>query len=133
MSDKSGQDEVYVVPYPGPGVELTISAGGGAEPVWDRSGTEIYYRRGDDLRALSVERSGVELLVGAPTTLFSGPYLREEGGSNGGLAYYDISPTGDRFVMVEDAESQDAAVGEPLQLHVVLNWFEELRARVPTN
>ena len=47
------------------------------------------------------------------------------------VANYDVSPSDDRFVMVQDAESEDAAVDEPLQIHVVLNWFAELRARVP--
>jgi Tol biopolymer transport system component len=37
----------------------------------------------------------------------------------------DVTPDGKRFVMLQDAESAST------QIHVVLNWFEELKARVP--
>ena len=43
---------------------------------------------------------------------------------------FDIMPDG-RIVGVGTAgESQDG--GGPAQIHVVLNWFEELKAKVPT-
>ena len=32
VSDESGQDEVYVTPYPGPGGRQLVSLGGGREP-----------------------------------------------------------------------------------------------------
>ena len=38
---------------------------------------------------------------------------------------YDVSPDGQRFVMVKD-ESRSG------RLNVVLNWSEELKAKVPT-
>ena len=42
-----------------------------------------------------------------------------------------ISPDGQRFLMIKPAESDSDA---PLpQINVVLNWFEELKQRVPTN
>jgi len=45
----------------------------------------------------------------------------------------DITPDGKRFLGVV-AAGQNAASGAPAapQIQVVLNWFEELRARVPT-
>ena len=39
---------------------------------------------------------------------------------------YDITPDGQRFLMVEGAEE-----GPPTEIVVVLNWFEELKQRVP--
>jgi hypothetical protein len=43
---------------------------------------------------------------------------------------YDVSPDGQRFLMVKQTEqTTDASV----QLNVVVNWFEELKRRVPTN
>ena len=47
VSNKSGQNEVYVRPYPGPGDEFTISSGGGQEPTWSPDGRELFYRRGE--------------------------------------------------------------------------------------
>ena len=40
---------------------------------------------------------------------------------------YDVSPDGQRFLMLK-ATDQPA----PTQINVVLNWFEELKQKVPT-
>jgi hypothetical protein len=41
---------------------------------------------------------------------------------------YDVAPDGRRFLMLKAATAPEGASGE---LHVVVNWFEELRRRVP--
>ncbi len=41
-SDESGRDEVYVVPYPGPGGKWQISTDGGAQPMWSPKGGELF-------------------------------------------------------------------------------------------
>jgi hypothetical protein len=55
--------------------------------------------------------------------------MRDIAGSAGGVANYDISPAGERFVMVESPAATAGAA--PINMVVVLNWFEELRSRVP--
>src|SRR5262249_25473472 len=42
-SFESGQSEVYVRPYPGPGAGQPISTGGGGGPAWSRNGRELFY------------------------------------------------------------------------------------------
>jgi len=42
------------------------------------------------------------------------------------LQYYDISPDGQHFLMIEEVPAKQA------QINVVLNWFEELKRLVPT-
>ena len=42
---------------------------------------------------------------------------------------YDVAPDGQRFLMLKPVEQEQAA---PTQINVVLNWFEELKRRVPT-
>jgi hypothetical protein len=42
---------------------------------------------------------------------------------------YDVSPDGQRFLMLKPSEQAQAA---PTQINVVLNWFEELKRRVPS-
>jgi Tol biopolymer transport system component len=121
-SDKSGQSDIYARPFPGPGAEITISSGGGTEPRWSPSGNEIYYRRGGELLAVTIEKRGAELILGAPRRVLADSYRRE----GTGMANYDISPRDGRIVVVEDAESSDAS---PDRLYVVLNWLTELRAR----
>ena len=39
-SDESGQDDVYVQPYPGPGGKQMVSTRGGDEPTWSADGQE---------------------------------------------------------------------------------------------
>jgi hypothetical protein len=45
----------------------------------------------------------------------------------GTLTNYDVSHDGQRFLMLKPSEQETA----PTQINVVLNWFEELRRRVP--
>jgi len=40
----------------------------------------------------------------------------------------DVTPDGQRFLMIQSAGSPEAQT----QIHVVLNWFEELKRRVPS-
>jgi Tol biopolymer transport system component len=128
VSDKSGRDDIYLRPFPGPGVEVTISVGGGQEPVWAPSGNELYYRRDQELMVVSVTETGSSLSVGTPRPLFDDPFMRDVGGAAGGVSNYDIAPDGETFVMVEDPVTVQ---GRPAELYLVLNWLEELRQRVP--
>jgi len=40
---------------------------------------------------------------------------------------YDVSPDGQRFLMTKQSGGASSAT----QINVVLNWFEELKRRVP--
>jgi Tol biopolymer transport system component len=122
VSDKSGRDEVYVAPYPGPGRELTISAGGGREPVWSRNGTELFYRSDDlqQLMAVAVQPDE-RFRADTPRSLFADVYERDTSGNGpGGIANYDVVADGSRFIMVRAPDREDYSVV------VVLNWVEEL-------
>ncbi len=61
--------------------------------------------------------------AGSPVVLFSKRYF-----SGGAVVHYDISPDGQRFLMIKEAGG-DERQG---QINVVLNWFEELKRLVPT-
>ena len=116
-------------PYPGPGGEVAISVGGGQEPVWGRSGREIFYRHGGKIQVAQVEDAGGSLRVGAPIELFDDPYVRDIGGAAGGMANYDVSPDGQHFVMVEEQQHEGASA---VRLQLVLNWLEDVKKRAPT-
>src|SRR5262249_35630 len=131
VSNKSGQDEIYARPYPGPGNEVTISVGGGKEPVWAPSGRELFYRHDGKLLAVTIGKSAALLAVSAPARLFGGPYRPDAGGTAGGVANYDLSPDGQHFVMVEELKSESRAQ-RVTGLQVIFNWFTELKQRVPT-
>ncbi|MHC4190006.1 MAG: protein kinase domain-containing protein [Planctomycetota bacterium] len=117
---ESGRFEVYVQRFPGGGDKQRISTHGGDEPVWDPSGKALYYRGGDKMMIVSVE-TNPEFSVSAPKELFSGRYE-----SNRLSANYDITPDGDRFIMIKPEEGS-----EPTQVNIVLNWSEKLKRLVP--
>jgi len=61
-SDESGQDEVYVQPFPKGGDKLPVSIGGGREPYWRGDGKEIFYLSVDrKLMAVAVQATGSKL------------------------------------------------------------------------
>ena len=53
-SNESGKPQVYVQAFPGPGAKIQISSDGGTDPVWKRTGGELYYRNGDSMMAVAV-------------------------------------------------------------------------------
>ena len=126
-SDRSGQDEVYVKAYPGPGGIVPISSDGGTQPMWAHSGKELFYRNGDKMMAVSL-RTEPTFEAQTPAVLFEGAYSY---GRSDVTPQYDVSPDGQRFVMVKAAS--DATERPLTQINVVLNWFEDLKRLVPTN
>jgi len=123
ISNESGRYEVYVQPYPGPGGKWQISTEGGTEPAWNRNGRELFYRSGDKIMAVDIATQP-GFTFGKPRMLFEGqsqpsPVLAPN---------YDVSPDGQRFLVIKGSEQAQAA---PTQINVVLNWFEELKQKVP--
>jgi Tol biopolymer transport system component len=123
LSDESGQFEVYLQPFPGPGPRNQVSTAGGAEPSWSRDGREILYREKRDVVAVSFD-AGAEPPVGRPRRLIEGGPYRASGSLN---RFYDASPEGRHFAMLA-LQGQMSLT----ELRVVLNWLEELKERVPT-
>jgi Tol biopolymer transport system component len=119
-SNESGRTEVYVRPYPGPGGKWQISTDGGNEPLWNPKGRELFYRSGQKMMAVDyTERP--EFAAGKPKMLFEGPYVP----SPRSLSDYDVSPDGERFLMLKGAEQR------PGEISVVLNWTEALKQKLP--
>jgi len=124
VSDESGRDEIYVQPFPGPGGKWQISTEGGTEPVWNPNGRELFYRSGDKMMAVDIATQP-SFAAGKPRVLFQGQYVP----SPTTPSNYDVAPDGQRFLMLKPSEQAQAA---PTQINVVLNWFEELKQKVPT-
>jgi len=128
VSDEIGQAQVYVRPYPEPDVKWLISGeGGGIEPVWSPDGTELFYRSGNRVMVVSIQTRDRTLNTGKPRVLFEGSYASHSNPT--GFQTYDISPDGERFLMLKEGELAQ----QQGQINVVLNWFEELKRVVPTN
>ena len=122
VSDQSGRNEIYVRPFPDINAGLwQISTAGGMQPLWSRNGRELFYRNGDALMIVSVETEP-GFMPGTPRVLFEGNFSAPQGGRA-----YDISPDGERFLMMRDSAAARS------ELVVVENWFEELERLVPTD
>jgi len=128
VSNESGRDEIYVRPFPAMDAKWQVSTEGGHEPAWAPNGRELFYRtgqsaRGSKLMAVTITTSP-EFRADKPSLLFEGPYIWATlyGQS------YDVSRDGNRFVMVKYDPPKS-----PKEINIVLNWFEELKRRVPTD
>ena len=125
VSDESGRWEIYVQPSPGPGAKWQISTEGGTEPVWNPNGRELFYRSGDNMMAVEIATQP-RFSVGKPKVLFSGQYQPSPNPVPN--ANYDVSSDGKRFLMLKPGGRDQVST----QINVVLNWFEELKQKVPT-
>jgi serine/threonine-protein kinase len=125
-SDESGRLEVYVRPFPGPGGKWQISTEGGSELAWSPKGKELFFRTGAQREKMMVVEYQTEptFTAGKPRLLFEGNYVTGAGAG----AFYSVAPDGQRFLMTKTPEQQQAAL---TQINVVLNWFEELKQKVP--
>jgi serine/threonine-protein kinase len=106
-SAQTGNMEIWVRPFPGPGAPVRISAGGGHEPVWSRDGTELYYDNGPRLMAARVVTNSPAFRAESPRPLFEGGFVYDETDPN--LRLYDVAPDG-RFLMIERASASSATI-----------------------
>jgi serine/threonine-protein kinase len=122
VSDESGQLEVYVRPFPDAArAKWQVSLAGGSEPLWSRSGRELFYRSASGEFVAAEIVAGPTLTVGRQRSLFQASgYASSES-----HRLYDVAPDDRRFLMVRERGG-----GERADLILVQNWFEELRAKV---
>ena len=94
-SDESGRAEVYLDSYPRPRQRIAISVNGGIHPVWRRDGRELYYWNDDALVAVQLGTAG-----GSPPAVKGRTVLFRASYHIGPNTMYDVSPDGERFVIV---------------------------------
>jgi Tol biopolymer transport system component len=133
-SDVSGQEEVWVRPYPGPGPAVRVSLDGGRAPAWHPNGRELFFvkRVGSTDKRLMMAvdfTPGSPPRPGRPHILFTftlgKPFL---GGDP--LRSYEVAPDGDHFYAVR---MSDFSASPPVtHINLIQSWFEELKAKVPT-
>ncbi len=91
--------------------------------VWAPDGGEVFFLQGTQLMAVPVQ-TDAGFTHQTPKVLFEAPYFFGAPGRN-----YDVAPDG-RFLMVKTGSQPGEDAPTP-NITVVLNWFEELKARVP--
>ena len=125
QSNESGPFQIIVRPFPDVDTGTwTVSTAGGSSPKWARDGKDLFYRdESDALVAVPVDTSGATLTWGSPRRLFE---IRAS--TTIPDRSYDVSLDGKRFLFVKEATSTRAP-----EIVVVLDWLEELRAKVPAH
>jgi serine/threonine-protein kinase len=117
-SSESGNNEIYVQPFPGSGAKTRISTHGGSVPRWSHNGKEIFFWNFNIERQLFVVdvQPGTIFRAGLPQALFKAP-----AGTT-----WDVAADGKRFLV-----ETPASAGNGRRMEFVVNWFDELNRRVP--
>ncbi len=110
VSDDSGRQEVYVVPFDHHADRIRVSSDGGRAPQWSRDGREIYFVAGNSLYAAAVKGSGDAVDVAPPNRIYS---------TDQEISAVDAAPDGRLLV----ATRLIAPATQPL--NVFVGWKEE--------
>jgi serine/threonine-protein kinase len=110
-----GRHEIYVQAYPSLSDPHLVSNSGGVEPLWSRDGRELFYRETDRVMASRVATLPA-FSASEPKGLFRGPYV-----AGSSARSYDVSPDGQRFLMIKIAEPSVTDT-----LHVLRHWSATL-------
>jgi tRNA A-37 threonylcarbamoyl transferase component Bud32 len=114
----SGRREVYVSPFPETGsAKYQISSAGGTNPAWNRNGRELFFLDGEGNMVSVPITPGATFQPGQPRVLFAASKYTANPFRRG----YDVSPDGQRFVMIRG--DNDTAV----HVAVVFGFLEELK------
>jgi WD40-like Beta Propeller Repeat len=133
-SDESGRREVYVRASSGSG-KWPISTGGGWHPIWSRNGRELFYQASD---TRTMQASDTRIMVTTytakadsfapdkPRPWSNTPIFDPAPGSWN----LDLAPDGKRFAVFPRPDATSEQKGS-VHVTVLLNFFDELRRRVP--
>jgi WD40 repeat protein len=110
FSYETGQPEVFVVPFPGPGGKYQISHGGGWLIRWDKKGNLFFLSPGNQLMKAELNLSAQSLEVKALRPLFQVDLL------DLAAPLFDVSSDGQRVLAVTPAREESSSIG------LLLNW-----------
>ena len=114
-ADDGGVSHVYVQPFPGPGPRTAISAEEGGRPVWINGGRLLFLSAGRMM--VADVQTHPDLRVGQTRPLNERRDVQWR---------IMPSPDGRRFLMLSPR-----AMEGPIELRIILNWFQELERLAP--
>ena len=120
---------IFIQPFPASGVPIPVPKRRiDYHPAWARDGNTLFYIAAATLPVVSVGvRTQPTVTFGVPVEV--SPKVPRPSLQTGASRGYDVLPDG-RLLIVSPAGDQDSAARE--ELHVVINWFEELKRLVPS-
>ncbi len=127
-SNESGTYQVCIRAYPDKGGKWQVSSDGGVYPVWSKNGRELFFRSPDDRIMVAAYTVKSDSIVADKPRVWSERQLEHFGII--GFGSYDLAPDGKRVAALMPAE-EVASQREQSQVIVLLNFFDELRRKVP--
>jgi eukaryotic-like serine/threonine-protein kinase len=110
FSDETGQPEVYVVPFPGPGGKYQISQRGGWIVRWDKKGDLFFLTTGNQVMKAELNLGAQSLQVKSLRPLF------QVNLADTAAPLFDVSADGQRLVAVTPARAESSSIS------LLLNW-----------
>jgi serine/threonine protein kinase/Tol biopolymer transport system component len=126
-----GRFGIYAQPYPPTGAKYEISRNGGAWPLWHPLGGELFYRL--NVGEINAARIKAVTITTSPVPVFTSDKELPIQGFVLATNYrdYDVMPNGREFVMVFPVTPIAPTAPPSPSFQIVLNWLEDLKARVP--
>jgi WD40 repeat protein len=120
---------VYVQPFPATGLSYQVPKESfDFHPVWGTSSAELFYIPSQNRLSMVPVRTQSKLTFGKAVTL---PKPATHDRLNDEVRDYDVMPDGRFLSSVPAADENVSGPDAAPQIRVVLNWFEELKQRVP--
>jgi serine/threonine-protein kinase len=128
-STETGTNEVYVQPFPGPGGKTPISIAGGQYPTWSHDGRLFFVGLDQRIMVADYTTKGGVFVSGKPRVWSEKRIVMALG--NAPFPSFALAPDGKRFAVT--LYTDGTAEHQPtVQLTFLLNFFDELRRRVPS-
>jgi hypothetical protein len=123
VSDHTGDDQVFVRPFPAVSSRLTpISTAGGTEPVWAHNGRELFFRDVEGwMNVVTFEADSLFTVVNRERLFDANRFLALPQ-----WHAYDVDLDDERFLMIGIASLETQVEGPETILVQILNWFTEL-------
>ncbi len=120
---------VHVQPFPSTGerhqIERTLPSDVPHHPAWSPDGTELFFNQRAGLFSVVGVTTSPALAFGHPVNVprrfITGPPSMPRA--------FDVMPDGRLLAVI--SSGADRSVSDDMQINVVMNWFEELKARIP--
>jgi serine/threonine-protein kinase len=114
QSDESGEAQVYVRSFPGPGGRVQVSTAGGSMPQWSRNGKELFFASDNQAIMIASYRVQGDMFHADKPVVWA----------KGQFTSYDVHPDGQRIAIVRASESRSPTTSGKLVF--VFNFFEEI-------
>jgi len=110
-SSESGQNQIYVIPFPPTGAKWQVSRDGGVQPQWRRDGRELFFLAPDGTMMAVDVRTDASFVPGTPRALFQTTLVSPD------APPYVVTGDGQRFVVTVAAGPAQANA-----IRVISDW-----------